>query len=406
MLNDTSLRACTQYVLDQTRHVIETIGVRPPGSAAERKSQEYIREELRASCDTEPFLEEFPVAPKAFMSFQPIMGALLLGAMVAYWFYPATAFLLSTLALFVYLTEFVQYREMLDVFFPKQISCNVGAYQRPAGEVKRRFIINAHPDGAYEWRYHYHWPKQFKFIILYSLASSAFVFATNVAAIKNDWSGGYQGVWLVVGLLQLLCVPALISAFFYTNFKVTVPGANDNLSGCFIALGVLKHMREAGVQLQHTELGVLITGSEEAALRGAKAFARKHPRDFDDVETIFITLDTFRDLEHFMVVGRDLNALVRHDRAVCELLQNAGDAAGHPLPLGKIPLGASDAAAFTQGGYRAAALAAMDPAPADFYHTRRDNWDNMNPECIRACVEVVVEAIRQYDEKGLPFTVV
>jgi hypothetical protein len=39
----------------------------------------------------------------------------------------------------------------------------------------------------------------------------------------------------------------------------------------------------------------------------------------------------------------------------------------------------------------------MDPAPADFYHTRRDDVEAMDSGCIAAAIAVVAETIRQFD---------
>ena len=160
-------------------------------------------------------------------------------------------------------------------------------------------------------------------------------------------------------------------------------------------------MREHGVNLERTELMAAITGSEEAGLRGAKVWAKRHKRECEDVETIVIALDTFRDLPHLTIYSRDMNGTVAHDRDVCDLLKRAALARGRDLPFGSIYLGSSDGAAFTQAGFRAGMLGGMDPHPAHYYHNRRDSWEIMDEACVRATIEVLVEAIRMYDEDGL-----
>ena len=49
----------------------------------------------------------------------------------------------------------------------------------------------------------------------------------------------------------------------------------------------------------------------------------------------------------------------------------------------------------------AAALCAMDPYPADYYHNRRDHPDNMSRECLRETTAILLEAIDRYDRHGL-----
>jgi Zn-dependent M28 family amino/carboxypeptidase len=209
--------------------------------------------------------------------------------------------------------------------------------------------------------------------------------------------GALSNVARWIGILQWLLLPGIVLGIFFNNIRGIVPGANDNLTGVFVATGIAKHMKESGVQLQNTELGIAILGSEEAGLRGAKVFAEKHKRAFEDVETVVIFLETFHDIDYLKVYDRDMNGMVKHDPEVCRLLKDAGKGCGFDLPYASLYLGSSDASAFTQAGWRAGLLAAMDPSPPDYYHTRLDNWDNMDEECLRKAIAVVCATIRIYD---------
>lgn len=404
MLKSDQVQACTQYVLDKTRYVIDTFGQRPPGSEAEALTQQLVAEELDGCTDGAVQVETFLVAPKAFMGMQRVAGFFALVAGVYYWFSAFGAFLFSATSVAIIFLELVRYRQPLDLFMRKATSYNVWAVQEPEGEVKRRIILNAHPDGAYEWRFLHAVPKLFPLITLYSIASLLGKFVTDTAffLFGNGWSDGYSGVWLYVGLFQLLFVPGAIIGILFTNFRYVSPGANDNLTGTFIVTGVAKALREAGVKLRHTEVMYCVTGSEEAGLRGAKAFVAKHGNELRDGKTVAVALDTFRDLEHFSVYNRDLNGTVKHDPRVCAMLKDAAKDCGLELPYASIFLGSSDATAFTQGGIPSGMLGAMDPAPADWYHNRRDHYDNMSPECIGKAIEVVVATLKRYDEEGLP----
>jgi Zn-dependent M28 family amino/carboxypeptidase len=182
---------------------------------------------------------------------------------------------------------------------------------------------------------------------------------------------------------------------------VTVPGANDNLTGSLTAIAVLKHLQEEGIRFEHTEVACLITGSEEAGLRGAKAFAKAHREELTRAETVFVALESFRDTECMAVYNRDMSGTVRHHPGVCSLLQQAGKNCGFDLPIEKVYVGSTDAAAITQAGIPAAALAGMDPGPPRYYHTRLDHWKNMDPECLRRGFSVALEAVRLYDERGV-----
>lgn len=404
MLNEAQIDACADYVLEQTRFVIEEFEPRPPGSEGEAQCQRLIKVELESCCDGEVRLEPFPVAQRAFMGMQRVAGIVMVLAFAAYWIQPWIAAALSTLALVIVVQQLGRYKLLLDPFFKEHTSHNVSGRQAPAGPVKRRIILNGHPDGAFEWRFLERYPRRFPLFTLAAILGLPLKLVTDwaFALTAGTWATENTQLWLAVGAFQVLLIPSALIAIFWANFGVVSPGANDNLSGSFIATGIAKYLREAGIRLQNTELMVAITGSEEAGLRGAKVFARDYKAALGDVETVVLALDTFRDLDHLTIYSRDLNGTVRHDPAVCQLLKDAGTNLGFDLPYGSVFLGSTDATAFTQQGYRAAALAAMDPAPAHWYHNRRDHHTNMDKACIARSIAVVCEAIRLYDAAGLP----
>ncbi len=404
MLNKEQIAACTQYVMERARFVIESYGLRPPGSEAERKTQELVKSDLEACCDGPVSMEEFPVAQKAFFSMQAIGGVLTLTGFVLYWVHPAFALLLGLAAIFILYHQLLKYHLLLDTFFPKKPSYNVAGKQSPSGPMKRRFILNGHPDAAYEWRFNYLAPKYFPLIVLYTLAGLVVaLLGSGIATVATLLAPESTGtLTTTIGYVMAAFVPGSILGMLFNNFGMVAGGANDNLTGTFISTGILRQFREHGVRLQNTELMAVITGSEEAGLRGAKAWAKRHREECKDVETVVIAIDTIRDLEHLMIYNKDLNGTLAHDPAVCQLLKQASLNLGLDLKWGTVTLGSSDGTAFTQEGYRCAAVCAMDPHPAHYYHNRRDTWEDMNPECLNVTIELLVEAIRIYDEQGLP----
>ena len=63
-------------------------------------------------------------------------------------------------------------------------------------------------------------------------------------------------------------------------------------------------------------------------------------------------------------------------------------------PLG----GAVDAAAFTQGGFRAAGITGLNHKLENYYHTRRDTYDNMNEKGLADCYAVSVRVLEKFDK--------
>ncbi len=162
-----------------------------------------------------------------------------------------------------------------------------------------------------------------------------------------------------------------------------------------------KLMDEADVRFENTEVQVILSGSEEAGLRGAKAYAKAHEKELKEIETVVVACDTMRDLKDMAVYDRDLSGTLKHDKQVKELVKKAALNCGYDIPYASIYLGACDAAAFTQKGIKATGFAAMDPTPPRYYHTRLDAPDMLVPEALKVGAEVLLETAFLYDAEGL-----
>jgi hypothetical protein len=401
MLNEQQTWACADWVMTQVRQVIENFGPRAPGSEEERRAQEYIREEMKAFCDGDVILEPFPLAAKAFFALAAVTAFFFTLSALCWHMHPFCSVVLDGVALAVLYFQLFRYRLFLDPFFPKKESCNVYGRIRPSGEIRRRVILAGHVDSACEWRFLYWMPRFFRPLMI-ALFSGLAVLTLLHAGGSVAWILGGEA-WTVASrivLLQWVLSPLLLVGLFFSDLKQPVPGANDNLTGVFSSLAIGRALKQEGLSLKHTELVLVSMGSEEAGLRGAKVFARKHKEDFSDVQTLFIGLETLRDPEYLTIYDRDMNGMVRHDEQVCSLLKEAGKICGLDLPFGSLFLGSSDAAVFTQAGWQAGLLAAMDPAPPAYYHTRLDNWDNMSRDCLKTAIQVTCAALKLFDEEA------
>jgi len=403
MPGSEGLDELTAYVLETTRHVIESFGPRPPGGEGERLAQHFVRDELQPFCDDPVRVEPFRVAQKAFAAVPLIVGLLLLLAIGCYWVWAPLALAASAAAVLIVVFEWGFYRQALDPLFPKRTSLNVVGARKPSTKVAKRLVLNAHTDAAYEWRLLYRFPRAFPLLALYGFAGLVAVFGIDLLTVLlgGTSAGPPGGTQAILGAIQLAFLPGALMWLCFASFRHVSPGANDDLSGVFVVTALARHLGQTGTRLENTELVLLVTGSEEAGLRGAKAFAARHAHEWRDVETVLVTLDTLRDLEHLHVYHRDRSGMVRHDRAVCGLLHDAGRRCGLELGYASVYLGATDAAAFTEAGVRSGALCAMDPRPAHYYHNRRDHFSNMSGPCIRKVIEILLEAIREYDRRGL-----
>ena len=188
----------------------------------------------------------------------------------------------------------------------------------------------------------------------------------------------------------------------FTNSKKYVEGANDNLTGCYIAASVLKFLNDNNIRFENTEVVAAMVGGEEAGLRGSKAYFNAHPElKNDGVETMFFSIDTVRDEDYMVIYNKDMTGFVKNSDDACRLVQESARKCGYEVPMGTIPLGATDAAAASQAGIPAASFVAMDSSPAKYYHTRLDTADNLIPETIEKTLDIVLQTVFDFDEKGL-----
>lgn len=399
-----------KYAVSGITKICDKIGPRKPGSPEELRAQKWMEKDLKNYCE-ETAIEPFEIHRQGFMGFIPFTVICGVASVFVNWFLsPIAAFILCLLAFVPFIFEFLMYRQFDDKLFPKQTSHNLIAKRAPKGEVKQRFIIVGHADSQFEWTLNY---------LLGGLQAKLFVEIPAVVGLvidtifalvciivgKGAAASDIESVrWFFILFFVVSCVfvPFELAFLFFQSWTKSVPGASDNLSGCYVGMGVVKALDEAGIRFENTEVVVICSGSEEAGLRGAKAYAKAHEAEMKAIPTCVVACDTFRDLDTIAVYDRDLSGTLRHDFGAKTLVKQAGANCGLDLKYESIYIGGSDAAAFTQRGIAATGFAAMDPAPPRYYHTRLDNPENLVPEAIELGIEVMTEAVCMYDKSGLP----
>lgn len=412
------------YSVDKITEIIKTIGPRESGSKEAYAAQELLRKDLEQFSD-EVHYEDYKMAPKAFLHFtkpvsSAVIGATALGGVLKY-VKPEKLGKLGKLAkckaapnalvaastiggLFVTAMEFLLYKEFCDGLHKKVTGRNLIATRKASEETKKRIVISGHIDCAYEWRHVYYGKDKLMGPLMGATIGSAAVSAvtgaigTIASLTKTDCPIGkfFAEKWYPFHFFTML---SMFTLHAFIDFNTLSPGANDNLTGTLAAVTALKMLDEAGIRFKNTEVVAMITDGEEAGLRGAKQYAKDHYKDFVEsgVETSVLCVDTLTDLEYLNVYNRDMTGTVKHDQKFCQLVMDAANEAGHnDLKFANVFFGSSDAAAFSQAGISATCLAAMDPAPADYYHNRRDSYDRLVPEAIKTGYDVVMSTILKF----------
>lgn len=396
----SSLRMYTNYTVREIKKICQSIGPRPSGSESERKAQEHIADEMKTCCD-KVAVEDFKMSKYAFMAWVPIASILTTISMILNFVgIPVVGIVLIAFTLAMVVGEFVTYSEFLDPVFPKINSCNAIGVRSAKGEAKQRIVFCGHSDSAYEWSFTYWGGSAMLFgASIYAVVGIVVVLATSILTLIFGGENAPQ--WLaIVKYAQLAFVPGFIVVLFFTNFRRPVTGANDNLTGAISAVAIAKYLEDNGIEFENTEVVSMASGCEEGGLRGAKAYTKAHMDELKAIPTMFIAMDTFKDFADINIYAKDMTGTVKNHPGVCSLLKAGGRRAGLDLKYESVYVGASDAAAVTKLGVPAATLAAMNPGPPRYYHTRLDTVEELEPKTVEKCLDICLQSLFIYDEYG------
>lgn len=388
-----------RYMSEEITHVCKNMDKRASGSDGEKQAIDYMATQLSDSCD-KISIEPFKVNPASFMGWIYISVTCVLLAYVSSFFSSMLAIVLILVGVVPMIGQFVLYKRMTDPLYPDKLSHNITAVKECEGEVKRRIFFNGHADAACEWTINYRLGGMVLVVqVVTAIVGVLFVLVLALARwihLGGVGAGISEGAYLYAGLAGLVFVPSWILAYFFSNNKFIVDGANDDLSGCYMGIAIMKALKDSGIKFENTEVGVIITGSQEAGLRGAKAWCEQHADEYSDAETIIVSFDTIREGKFLQVNHRDLNGLVKSDKRICDLFLKAAKECDVEMKSGVVPLGATNSAAFTQGGFRSVGITALNHTVQNYYHTRYDSYDNLSEVCLADCFDVSVNALQMW----------
>ena len=391
--------SAAQFMIDEITHICTKFEKRGPGSKGEQQACEYMAEQLKElGCET-TYVDEFKENPGSFFGWIYFTITCCFLALASYFFAPVLSIVFIVLGLTLCVLQFGLYKKTVDKFFKEKIGHNAAGFKKPTGEVKRRIIFNGHPDAAWEWPFKYMFTYLgFDIHMMLCFLGAFYTIGIAIANVAGAFDSN-PALGTKLGLIALVFVPFWFGLYFMWNRNKIVDGANDNLSGCYIGIAILKALKDEGIELENTEIGVVLTGSEEAGLRGAKAWCEAHAHEFNDVPTFVYSYDTITQPEYMQANYRDLNATVKVDKDVSDLYVEACEELGIKCGKGVVPPlgGATDSAAFAQAGMRSTGITALNHALPDFYHTRLDTPDELNKGCLADCFAASVKVLEMFD---------
>lgn len=402
-----------------TRHICDEFGTRYSGSPGELHAQQWVRGQLDEFCD-ETHLDAFEVRPgmypmgliktaAACIALAPPFVALhgLLALLAVAW---------VGLGLVVLVSHLMFLQEWIRPLFKRATSHNAFGVVKPTGEVRRRVIFEGHTDAAKQMRMAEFEgkPPLGKFFVGLSL-----IFYTPVLAVVKTVASlagttrvfGTWGpfTWTTVDFVFFVPLVAMYPLFFFVVRGFTgdriAPGANDNLSGAALSVAIGRYFADPARRLQHVELWVGSTGSEEIGDQGAKAFVEKYgPRGLLD-DALVLTPDSAGAGARIMLVHHDKFHRAVYSRAIVDRLQRAHARVAEEWPdvvpcfVADLPFGSTDACRYVHAGYEAEGFVVVgteSKKPAN-WHSPADTPDNLDPAVLRGVLEMCLRFVEDVD---------
>ncbi len=396
------------YITDGIKSICIRHRRRTAGSESVRTAEAEIAESMK-DCVDEIRTQQFEIHPHAFLGSVPLEAFLCLiscGFFLAgvyngsLWPYQVSLVFMAA-AVVVLIAEYALYRQLTDKLYPKRTGQNLYMVRKAKNAPKRRIILCGHVDAAFEMPVLKYLPAVMIYIcigsgVLFWIINFLFCNLALVDFLPDT-------VLKVFGIVEIVLSALYAPLLFLVDWHTVVDGANDNLTGCFLSMSILKEMADNNERFDDTEICCLITDGEEAGLRGAHAFASENVEEMMKLNTMVIAVDTIHSVEELRIFSRGINYTESNSEEACNLLYFAGLKNGFDLPTAEFYPGACDSEAFSVVGVKAAAICGVAFTPQDYYHNVKDTYTNLNPECIRIVRKILKDAVHMFANAGKIF---
>jgi hypothetical protein len=216
-------------------------------------------------------------------------------------------------------------------------------------------------------------------------------------------SDAVTAVQFAATVVLIVSVPLLADI----GLSEIVPGANDNASGVATALRLADRY---GDSLEHFDLWVVLSGSEEAFARGARAFVKRHRHELGRRDTVFLCIDKvgagsvryarregllFARRYHPMLVGLC-------DQIAAEDAEDASESGDEPRYDARsiVSRSITDAVPARGRGYAAVSISCLgERGYAPHYHQPTDVPENLEPEALDRAFGFCSELIELLDDE-------
>ncbi len=411
-----------KYMHGFIEDICNDIGPRESGTEQEELAGNKIEEEMKKFCN-EVRQEEYISSPKAFLGGIKYGALLIMCSIVLYWLsvlvdlglfqinvsfnliFLVIATILMVITFGYFILEVMKYHETYDFLFKKKQSKNVIGTIYPEGEIKRTIIFSAHHDSAYEFNLFYYLKRFGQITINIGYLGAALVFIGVILKIIFFLLLiNLTALFFVFGIIFLFFIPIIILYMYFHSYN-SVLGAFDNLSGVAIVLGIGKFLSEnkknKEIYPMHSKVHLISFAGEEAGLRGAKRYVKRHFDELMESETITINMDSIdkKDKE-VIIVEKEPGIGAKHDLKVVDSLFKITKDLNVKAKIGSLPFGATDAAVFSKKNLSACTISSLNLKEelVPYYHTREDTPLVVEKEALGQVVKICLEYLKMIDK--------
>ena len=381
---------------------------RSAGSESEVAVAERFADTLKSQCGLDDArVVKFQSRPQALTGWVYFSMTCFTLGIIAFFFIPLLGVLLHAFGIISMALQYVFRHRAFDKMYIPSESANVTAFRKCSGEVQGRIIFNGHLDASWNHKFNEKiGGKGHAILIVLSLAGAIISFALCLAsAIVTECYAGvgnptiYGEGLFYTGVAMLAFIPVMVLTYYAVDEKKVTDGANQ-LTGATLAVAVMKALEDERIDLESIEVGVFLSGSQNAGHRGAKALCDLYVDDFYDVPTLLYTFDNIHSREELAVNYKDVHGFVKANELIADLMMDAGDAVSVEMKAMKVmpTMGTTDAGAFRMGKFMSVAVTGVNALDDITYNTIHDTPDTLDKNALADCFKVAVKVIEKADE--------
>jgi hypothetical protein len=405
-----------QQAIDLTTSIIDAYGPRLTTTDACTKAANVLYDGFKKSCDR-AYFEDFVTQPNGPIPFLKWMSVFFYIALFLVWLnVPQVAFLAQSCSVAVLVFEFLLLGELVDRFAADAIAHNTYGVIEPQEEAKNCVIFSGHHDSAHIFNYIVEKPQlyfvrigSFVVVILGFWVYLAWATWKKLITLSLFVASHRTGSTWFATILATIGAGAVIPMWFFVNEKGT-PGAGDNLISSAMAAVLARHYRAAG-RPKNTRLVFMSFDAEEICLRGSRAFFRRHKAEYTDVKTWNFNVDCPYWVDEIKFLLTDVNGFLSLSKRLAVKLTQIAHELGYTKAQTKRFMfcgGGTDAAEAAAAGIEATTLVAMPFSAKDskgrrnVYHTPKDTIDAVEPETVRATIEIFMKFVDELEDERFP----